>query len=61
MENLSKNIEKHLHELCLFPSRHLGSPGAAAAADYIGGVFRSYGYTDAADELSPQRDGVSEV
>ena len=53
MENLSKNIEKHLHELCLFPSRHLGSPGAAAAADYIGGVFRSYGYTDAADELFP--------
>ena len=50
MDSLRKNIEKHLHEICLFPSRHVGSPGAAAAADYIEKTFRSYGYTDVAQE-----------
>ena len=40
MERLRKNIEKHLHEICLFPSRHVGSPGAAATADYIEKTFR---------------------
>ena len=50
MELLRENIEKHLHEICLFPSRHVGSPGAAAAADYIEKTFRSYGYTDTAQE-----------
>ena len=50
MEFLRKNIEKHLHEICLFPSRHVGSPGVAAAADYIEKTFRSYGYTDVVQE-----------
>ena len=46
MENLYSNIEKHLHKICLFPSRHVGSPGNAAAAEYIENTFRSYGYTE---------------
>lgn len=50
MELLQRNIEKHLHQICLYPSRHVGSPGAAAAADYIERMFRSYGYTDVAQE-----------
>ena len=50
MERLRENIEKHLYEICLFPSRHVGSPGIMAAADYIEQTFRSYGYSDAAQE-----------
>ena len=50
MEKLYTNIEKHLHEICLFPSRHVGSPGVAAAADYIEKTFRSYGYTETGKE-----------
>lgn len=46
MKDLYGNLEKHLHELCLMPSRHVGSPGAAAAADYIEKTFRSYGFTE---------------
>ena len=41
MEKLCANIENHLHRLCLMPSRHVGSPGVAAAADYIEKTFRS--------------------
>ena len=33
MKDLYCNLEKHLHELCLMPSRLVGSPGAAAAAE----------------------------
>ena len=51
MENLCKNIEKHLHSVCFHPSRHVGSPGVAAAADYIEKTFREYGYTDVKQEL----------
>ena len=51
MENLYKNIEKHLHSVCFHPSRHVGSPGVAAAADYIEKTFREYGYTDVKQEL----------
>ena len=51
MENLRKNIEKHLHSICFFPSRHVGSPGVAAAANYIEKTFREYGYTDVKQEL----------
>jgi hypothetical protein len=51
MENLYSNIEKHLHKICLFPSRHVGSPGNAAAAEYIENTFRSYGYTETGKEL----------
>ena len=50
MEQLRKNIEKHLHSVCFFPSRHVGSPGVAAAADYIEKSFREYGYTDVIQE-----------
>ena len=53
MKNLYANIEKHLREICLFPSRHVGSPGVAAAADYIGKTFRSYGYTQVTQEPFP--------
>lgn len=45
MEQFRNNIERHLIELCLrIGSRHLGSPGEAAAADYIEKVFQEYGY-----------------
>ncbi len=50
MEKLYANIEKHLHEICFFPSRHVGSPGVAAAADYIEKTFRSYGYSETGKE-----------
>lgn len=50
MEQLRKNIEKHLHSVCFFPSRHVGSPGVAAAANYIEKQFREYGYTDVIQE-----------
>ena len=50
MENLRSNVEKHLHTVCLHPSRHVGSPGVKAAADYIEKTFREYGYTDVVQE-----------
>lgn len=50
MEQLIANIEKHLHSICFHPSRHVGSPGVAAAADYIEETFRKYGYTDVQQE-----------
>ena len=53
MDKLCANIENHLHQLCLMPSRHVGSPGVAAAADYIEKTFRSYGYTQVAQEPFP--------
>ena len=53
MDKLCANIENHLHRLCLMPSRHVGSPGVAAAADYIEKTFRSYGYTQVTQEPFP--------
>ena len=50
MEQILKNIEKHLHAICLHPSRHVGSPGVAAAADYIEETLRGYGFTDVKQE-----------
>ena len=50
MEQLIANIEKHLHSICFHPSRHVGSPGVAAAADYIEETFRKYGYPDVQQE-----------
>lgn len=45
MDKIRKNLERHLEELCLrIGSRHTGSAGEKAAADYIGKVFREYGY-----------------
>lgn len=49
-ENLRQNIEKHLHSICFHPSRHVGSPGVAAAADYVEKSFREYGFTDVKQE-----------
>lgn len=53
MEQLHSNIAEHLHRICLYPSRHVGSPGAAAAADYIENTFRSFGYTEVGQEKFP--------
>ena len=53
MDQLRSNIEKHLHNICFYPSRHVGSPGVTAAANYIEATFRSYGYTDAGQEKFP--------
>ena len=45
MKHIRENLERHLTELCLrIGSRHTGSPGEKAAADYIEKVFREYGY-----------------
>ena len=53
MKNLLRNIEWHLRLLCLVASRHVGSPGAAAAARYIEAAFRSYGYSQTEPEPFP--------
>ena len=53
MNELTRNIEKHLQEICLVPSRHVGSPGVKAAADYIEKSFRELGYTDVKQEPFP--------
>ena len=53
MDQLPAEIEQHFHELCLFPSRHVGSPGVNAAADYIEKTFRALGYTQVAQEPFP--------
>ena len=53
MKNLFRNIERHLHRLCLVPSRHIGSPGAADAAAYIEETFRGYGYPQTVQEPFP--------
>ena len=43
---LSKNLREHVTRIVGdFPSRHAGSEGDYAAADYIEGVFRSLGLT----------------
>lgn len=47
---LRQNVETHLHSICFHPSRHVGSPGVAAAADYIEKTFREYGFTDVQQE-----------
>lgn len=45
MNEIRANLEKHLRKLCLeIGSRHIGSPGEAAAADYIEKTFQEYGY-----------------
>lgn len=42
---IRRNLEQHLQTLCLrIGSRHIGSPGEAAAADYIAAEFSRYGY-----------------
>ena len=45
MDRIRKNLERHMDELCLrIGSRHTGSAGEKAAADYLENVFREYGY-----------------
>ena len=53
MEQLKKNLEAHLHALTLFPSRHVGSPGVKAAAEYVEKTFRNYGYEQTVTEQFP--------
>ena len=53
MDQLEKNIRKHLETICLVPSRHVGSPGAAKVADYIEKVFRDYGFAEVSREPFP--------
>ena len=44
MDQIRKNLERHLTELCLrIGSRHTGSAGEKAAADYLEKVFREKG------------------
>lgn len=50
MDQLKENLENHLHKICLYPSRHVGSPGVTAAANYIERTFRRYGYTEVTRE-----------
>ena len=50
MNHLQANLKSHLKQLCQLPSRHVGSPGVAAAADYTEATFRRYGYTDVTQE-----------
>ena len=41
---IERNLRAHLETICLpYPSRHAGSPGEQAAADYIESVFRELG------------------
>lgn len=45
MDKIRENLERHMTELCLRTgSRHVGSAGEAAAADYLEKEFKSYGY-----------------
>ena len=53
MDQLEKNIRKHLETICLVPSRHVGSPGVAKVADYIEKVFRDYGFAEVSREPFP--------
>ena len=44
MNQLNRNYEKHLSEMCLkFPTYHTASPGERDRANYIEAVFRAYG------------------
>ena len=53
MNDLADRILNHLHQICLKPSRHVGSKGVNEAADYIEKEFRALGYTDVAQEDFP--------
>ena len=53
MDLLERNLLEHLHYICLVPSRHVGSPGVAAAADYIEKSFRDLGYETVSQEKFP--------
>jgi len=50
MQDLVSSLTSHLRRLCVFPSRHVGSPGEAAAADYIENEFRRIGFGNVVQE-----------
>ena len=50
MDKLTENIVNHLHEICLKPSRHVGSAGEMETIDYIADSFRRYGYDNVVKE-----------
>ncbi len=57
MDRIRENLERHMTELRLrIGSRHTGSVGERAAADYIERVFREYGF-DPRRRNIPQSDG----
>ena len=45
MRFLHENIERPLHEICLFSLQHVGLPGITDAPDYIDRTFRSCCYS----------------
>ena len=53
MLQLVSNITRHLHSICLVPSRHVGSLGNEAAQEYIESIFCQYGYSAIAREPFP--------
>ena len=53
MSELAGKVLEHLHNICLFPTRHVGSREINIAADYIENTFRSYGYSNVAKEPFP--------
>ncbi len=55
MEETLRNLKNHIRALCLeYPSRHAGSAGERASADYIEKYCRSLGY-DVVSEYYPVR------
>ena len=51
MDQIRKNLERHMDELCIrIGTRHTGSAGEKAAADYLENVFREYGYEPRREE-----------
>ncbi|MBR4220210.1 MAG: M28 family peptidase [Victivallales bacterium] len=53
MQQLISNIIRHLHSICLCPSRHVGSHGNEAAQEYIESEFCRLGYSNVAREPFP--------
>ena len=45
MDFLRENNERHLREICLFSSQHVGVPGIMDAAVYIDQTSRSCSYS----------------
>lgn len=53
MDRVLENVEKHLHELCFKPSRHVGSEGVLEATEYVAETFKKYGFTAVNKEPFP--------
>ena len=53
MQSITENLERHMTELCLkIGTRHVGSTGEAAAADYLENEFRKIGYETVREHFS---------